>query len=141
MVDDLGMAIAPSYRVAPNPNAPKPTGGIYLSDDAGATWRLVNSERRLWGRGWYFGQIAVDPTNPDRAYDINTATYMTLDAGKTWVPVKGAPGGDDYHQLWINPKDGNRMVPDDQAIVVSVDGAKTGAMENLYSGDLSCRRR
>ena len=104
----------------------KPSGGIYLSDDAGATWKLVNNEQRLWGRGWYFGQIAVDPTNPDRAYDINTATYMTLDAGKTWVPVKGAPGGDDYHQLWINPKDGNRMVlSSDQGTVVSVDGAKT----------------
>ena len=51
---------------------------------------------------------------------------MTLDAGKTWVPVKGAPGGDDYHQLWINPKDGNRMVlSSDQGTVVCVDGAKT----------------
>jgi photosystem II stability/assembly factor-like uncharacterized protein len=51
---------------------------------------------------------------------------MTLDAGKTWVPVKGAPGGDDYHQLWINPKDGNRMVlSSDQGTVVSVDGAKS----------------
>jgi photosystem II stability/assembly factor-like uncharacterized protein len=87
---------------------------------------LVNNEQRLWGRGWYFGQIAVDPMNPDRAYDVNTATYMTLDAGKTWVPVKGAPGGDDYHQLWINPKDGNRIVlSSDQGTVVSVDGAKT----------------
>jgi len=129
VVDDLGTAIASSFRVtnAPKgPTAPKPSGGIYLSDDAGATWRLVNNERRLWGRGWYFGQMAVDPANPDRAYDVNTATYMTLDAGKTWVPVKGAPGGDDYHQLWINPKDGDRMVlSSDQGTVVSVDGAKT----------------
>ncbi len=128
VVDDLGTAIAPSFRASAGrgPNAPKPSGGIYVSDDAGATWRLVNNERRLWGRGWYFGQMTVDPVNPDRAYDINTATYMTLDAGKTWVPVKGAPGGDDYHQLWINPKDGNRMVlSSDQGTVVSVDGAKT----------------
>jgi photosystem II stability/assembly factor-like uncharacterized protein len=129
VVDDLGTAIAPSYRLmnAPKgPDAPKPTGGIYLSDDAGSSWHLVNNEQRLWGRGWYFEQMAVDPTNPDRAYDVNTATYMTLDAGKTWVPVKGAPGGDDYHQLWINPKDGNRMVlSSDQGTVVSVDGAKT----------------
>jgi photosystem II stability/assembly factor-like uncharacterized protein len=128
VVDDLGVAIARSYRVPPptGADAPKPTGGIYVSDDAGATWRRVNSESRLWSRGWYFCQMAVDPTNPDRAYDINTATYMTLDAGKTWVPVKGAPGGDDYHQLWINPKDGNRMVlSSDQGTVVSVDGAKT----------------
>ena len=128
VVDDLGIAIAPSYRARADkgPNSPKPSGGIYLSDDAGATWRLVNNERRLWGRGWYFGQISVDPENPDRAYDVNTSTYMTLDAGKTWVPVKGAPGGDDYHQLWINPKDGNRMVlSSDQGTVVSVDGAKS----------------
>jgi photosystem II stability/assembly factor-like uncharacterized protein len=101
-------------------------GGIYLSDDAGATWRQVNSETRLWGRGWYFEQIAVDPKNPDRAYVCNTATYMTTNAGKNWVPVKGAPGGDDYHQMWINPTDGNRMVlSSDQGTVVSVDGAKT----------------
>jgi len=128
VVDDLGAAIAPSYMAPPakGPNAPKPSGGIYLSDDAGATWRLVNSERRLWGRGWYFEQMAVDPENPDRAYVTNTATYMTLDAGKTWVPVKGAPGGDDYHQIWVNPRDGNRMVlSSDQGTVVSVDSAKT----------------
>ena len=128
VVDDLGTAIARSIRggAPQSENAPKPAGGIYLSDDAGSTWLLVNSEQRLWGRGWYFGQITVDPINPDRAYDANTATYMTLDAGKTWVPVKGAPGGDDYHQLWINPKDGNRMaLSSDQGTAVSVDGAKT----------------
>jgi photosystem II stability/assembly factor-like uncharacterized protein len=129
VVDDLGTAIARPIRGgAANPGAaaPKPSGGVYLSDDGGETWKLVNSEQRLWGRGWYFGQITVDPANPDRAYDINTSTYMTLNAGKTWVPVKGAPGGDDYHQLWINPKDGNRMVlSSDQGTVVSVDGAKT----------------
>jgi len=127
VVDDLGAAIARrGSSAAQAASAPKPSGGIYISDDAGESWRLVNNEQRLWGRGWYFGQFTVDPMNPDRAYDINTATYMTLDAGKTWVPVKGAPGGDDYHQLWINPKDGNRMVlSSDQGTVVSVDGAKT----------------
>lgn len=128
-VDDLGTSIAPPLRMGGAPeaaHAPKPLGGIYISNDAGATWHLVNNEERLWGRGWYFSQMAVDPGNPDRAYDINTATYMTLDAGKTWVPVKGAPGGDDYHQIWINPRDGNRMVlSSDQGTVVSVDGAKT----------------
>jgi len=128
VVDDLGTAIAPSFRAASQkgPSAPKPSGGIYISDDAGDSWRMVNNEQRLWGRGWYFGQIAVDPKNPDRAYDMNTATYMTLDAGRTWVPVKGAPGGDDYHQMWISPRDGNRMVlSSDQGTVVSVDGART----------------
>jgi photosystem II stability/assembly factor-like uncharacterized protein len=129
VVDDIGEAVARAAAGPPgppDPNTPKPKGGVYLSDDAGATWRLVNSEQRLWGRGWYFESVTVDPTNPDKAYVINTATYMTSDAGKSFIPVKGAPGGDDYHQIWVNPKDPNRMVlSSDQGTVVSVDGAKS----------------
>ncbi len=141
VVDDLGTAIARpiggatrptpppgSGRTPPRPDAEAPSarGGLYLSEDAGATWKLVNSENRLWGRGWYFASVTADPINPDRVYVINTATYMSTDAGKTFVPVKGAPGGDDYHQLWINPKDHNRMVlSSDQGTVVSVDGSKS----------------
>ena len=143
IVDDLGTAVArpiggaaatrPSPapgqgRTPPRPDVegPRGKGGLYLSDDAGATWKLVNSENRLWGRGWYFASVTADPANQDRVYVINTATYMSIDSGKTFVPVKGAPGGDDYHQLWINPKDHNRMVlSSDQGTVVSVDGAKS----------------
>ncbi len=130
VVDDLGGPVAtrgPGGGGGGGGAEAKPTGGgIYVSNDAGATWKLVNSEARLWGRGWYFGQITVDPANPDSAYDINTATYLTTDLGKTWLPVKGAPGGDDYHQIWVNPKDPKRMVlSSDQGTVVSLDGAKS----------------
>ncbi len=132
VVDDVGAAVprpmSPTAAAAlpASGTAPKPSGGVYVSDDAGETWRLVNSEVRLWGRGWYFEQITVDPVNPDSAYVTNTATYHTTDLGKTWLPVKGSPGGDDYHQLWINPLDPARMVvSSDQGTVVSVDGANT----------------
>jgi photosystem II stability/assembly factor-like uncharacterized protein len=129
VVDDIGAGVAPPMGQRPaaaNTTAPKNNGGVYISDDGGATWRLVNSEVRLWGRGWYFESVSVDPTDPDKAYVINTATYMTTDAGKTFVPIKGAPGGDDYHHLWINPKDGRRMaLSSDQGTVVSLDGGKT----------------
>ncbi|HEY4355018.1 MAG TPA: hypothetical protein VGN16_04655 [Acidobacteriaceae bacterium] len=129
VVDDLGAAIAKPLRGGGGgggrPQAPT-GGGVYTSDDAGSTWRLVNGEQRLWGRGWYFSAVSVDPANPDRAYVINTGTYETTDGGKTFVPVKGSPGGDDDHQMWINPHDGNRLVlSTDQGTVVSVDGAQT----------------
>jgi photosystem II stability/assembly factor-like uncharacterized protein len=128
VVDDTGGAVAQALGGGRGRGAaaPKTPGGVYVSSDAGATWKMVNDEQRLWGRGWYFEQVSVDPKNPDEAYVINTATYRTTDLGKTFVPVKGAPGGDDYHQMWINPKDGNRMVlSSDQGTVISVDHAKT----------------
>ncbi len=129
VVDDLGTAVAKPLRGAGGAGGgtpPQTGGGVYTSNDAGVTWKLVNSEQRLWGRGWYFEAVAVDPANQDRAYVINTGTYETRDGGKTFVPVKGSPGGDDDHQMWINPRDGNRMVlSTDQGTVVSVDGAQT----------------
>jgi photosystem II stability/assembly factor-like uncharacterized protein len=126
-VDDTGAAVPPARQGGGGGGGENTApGGIYLSNDAGATWKRVNNENRLWGRGWYFSEMAVDPVNPDRAYVMNTATYMTTDAGKSWVPIKGAPGGDDYHQAWVNPKDGNRIIiSSDQGTVISVDGGKS----------------
>ena len=115
--------IAAARSGAPMPPMP---GGVYLSDDAGAHWRKVNSETRLWTRGWYFEQITVDPKDPDTAYIANTGTFRTTDAGKTFTPIKSAPGGDDYHQLWINPTDGNRIaLSSDQGTTISVDGGES----------------
>jgi photosystem II stability/assembly factor-like uncharacterized protein len=101
-------------------------GGVFRSDDAGATWTRLSSDQRLWGRGWYFEKITADPKNPDLVYVMNTSVYRSTDAGKTWTAIKGDPTGDDFHQLWINPDDPKRMVlGSDQGSVVSVDGAMT----------------
>jgi photosystem II stability/assembly factor-like uncharacterized protein len=101
-------------------------GGLYASADGGGSWKLVNADRRIWARGWYFGGVTVDPTNPDVVYACNTTMYRSTDGGKTFLPLKGAPGGDDYHQLWIDPADTRRMiVGSDQGAVVSVDGGAT----------------
>ncbi len=99
-------------------------GGLYRSDDAGATFTKASNDSRIWGRGWYFGKVVVDPKNADLLYVSNTGVYRSRDGGKTFgEPFKGSPGGDDYHQLWIYPDDGNRMVlGGDQGAVISVDG-------------------
>ena len=102
-------------------------GGLFRSDDGGATFTKVSADQRVWGRGWYFEKIAVDPKNPDVVYIPNTGVYKSTDGGKTWgAPIKASPGGDDYHQLWISPEDPARMiVGSDQGAIVSVDGART----------------
>jgi photosystem II stability/assembly factor-like uncharacterized protein len=122
----IGIAVAPSdpnrvYAIVDNSDPKK--GGLYRSNDSGATWQLMDNDQRIWGRGWYFCVAAVDPKNPDKLYASNTSVYRSEDGGKTFIPMKGAPGGDDYHQLWIYPDDGQRMIlSSDQGTVVSVDG-------------------
>jgi photosystem II stability/assembly factor-like uncharacterized protein len=100
--------------------------GLYRSDDGGNTWTLENSDRRLTSRAWYFGNITIDPSNPDIVYVPNIALYRSDDGGKTISIVRGAPGGDDYHQIWVDPRNSSRMVlGTDQGTTVSVDYGKT----------------
>ena len=100
--------------------------GLYRSDDGGNTWTLQNDDRRLTSRAWYFGNITVDPNNPDVLYVPNVALYRSEDGGKTISVVRGAPGGDDYHQIWVDPKDSSRMIlATDQGVTISLDYGRT----------------
>jgi photosystem II stability/assembly factor-like uncharacterized protein len=101
-------------------------GGLYRSDDDGENWTLVSSDQRIWQRGWYFGGVTVDPSTPDTVYVCNTTMYKSTDGGKNFVPFRGAPGGDDYHELRIDPEDPGRMiVAADQGTVITLNGGKT----------------
>ncbi|MGB6132555.1 MAG: hypothetical protein WBG54_12310 [Acidobacteriaceae bacterium] len=108
------------------PAVPDCKPGLYRSDDGGDTWTLANSDPRLTSRAWYFMCLAIDPENPDVLYIPNVALYRTEDGGKTIQVVRGAPGGDDYHQIWVDPKDSNHLVLGvDQGTTVSLDRGKT----------------
>jgi photosystem II stability/assembly factor-like uncharacterized protein len=124
----IGFAVAPSdpRRLYASVDATPPRGGIYRSDDAGETWRLMNTEPRLWGRGYDFAEVKVDPRNPDVVYVANIASYRSTDGGKTFTAIKGAPGGDDYHRIWINPDNPQIMLfAADQGATLTVNGGES----------------
>jgi photosystem II stability/assembly factor-like uncharacterized protein len=123
----IGIGIAPTdpKRIYATVDAPQ-LGGIYRSDDAGVSWRRLNSEPRLWGRGSDFAEVKVDPKNKEVVYVANTSVYRSTDGGKIFTAIKGAPGGDDYHTIWINPD--NRQIillAGDQGATISVNGGQT----------------
>jgi photosystem II stability/assembly factor-like uncharacterized protein len=100
--------------------------GLYRSDDGGNTWALANADPRLTSRAWYFNRITIDPRNPDVIYMPNVALYRSEDGGKTISVVRGAPGGDDYHELWIDPKSSSSMVlGTDQGTTISLNHGQT----------------
>ncbi len=123
----VGVAIAPS-----NPKRMYATvdagsrGGVFMSNDAGENWSRVTTDYRIWGRASDFGELKVHPKNQDVLFSGNIASYRSDDAGKTWTSIKGAPGGDDYHRIWINPNNPDIMIfAADQGATITVNGGRT----------------
>ncbi len=98
---------------------------FYRSDDAGANWTKATDDARPSGRigGGDLAIPRVDSKNPDIVYCASTVTMRSTDGGKTWSGFRGAPGGDDYQNLWINPHDPNTiLLVSDQGAIVTVNG-------------------
>jgi photosystem II stability/assembly factor-like uncharacterized protein len=125
----IGLAAARGGRVWALVDAPAPaegTGaaGLYRSDDAGATWARVNATPGLASS--YMNRVTPDPAERDTIYLTGQSIRRSRDGGKTLEFFKGAPGGDDYHFLWINPKHREFMITAaDQGAVVTVNGGRT----------------
>ncbi len=102
--------------------------GIYRSDDAGEHWARATTDQRPAGRigGGDLSVPVVDPKNPDVVYVTSTVTWKSIDGGKTWTGLRGAPGGDDYQRMWINPSHPEIiLLVSDQGAIVSVNGGET----------------
>ena len=102
--------------------------GVFRSDDAGESWSEITDDPRPSGRigGGDLSVPKVDPKNPDIIYCASTVTMRSTDGGKTWSGFRGAPGGDDYQNLWINPNDPNIiLLVSDQGALVTVNGGAT----------------
>ena len=123
----IGFCIAPtdSKRMYATVDAGR-DGGIYRSDDAGESWKRMSSDNRYWGRASDFAEVKVDPKNADIVYSANVVTWKSIDGGKSWDAFRGAPGGDDYHRIWINPNNTNIiLIASDQGAIITVNGGET----------------
>ncbi len=102
----------------------KDLGGLFVSDNAGESWTLINKDNELTQRAWYYIEVFADPQNEHKVYVQSAPMLMSIDGGKTFENVDGAHG--DYHDLWINPKNANNMIlADDGGGSISFNGGKT----------------
>lgn len=111
-------------------NAPQPGGpsGLYRSDDQGSTWQhmAVGDTRVGNGQGAFSSGVWVDSQDPDILYTVSTYISQSKDGGKTFSVYKGAPGGEDPHDIWIDPTNGQRMLFGfDQGPAVTLDNGRT----------------
>lgn len=121
----VAIAVAPSdgRRVYALIEAEK--GGLFRSDDGGATWELANSSRALRQRAWYYSTLTVNPTNREDVWFPQVPMLHSIDGGKTLQYVKGLHHGD-LHDLWIDPKNSRRMIAaNDGGVDISTNGGET----------------
>ena len=133
----INVGIAPSetkrlyatVAAAPPANVGASGLGVYRSDDAGENWYQVTTDARLGtrvGGGGELPVVKVDPKNPDLIYVTSIVTMRSSDGGKTWMSLRGAPGGDDYQNIWINPDNpAIILLVSDQGALVSVNKGET----------------
>lgn len=123
----IGVTVAPSdsRRLYATVEA-RELGGIYRSDDAGESWRRVNADPRVIARPDDAAEVRVHPTNPDVVFVPTIVTWKSVDGGRTFSALRGAPGGDDYQRIWIDPGRPEVMIlSSDQGAVVSVNGGES----------------
>jgi len=110
-------------------------GGLYVSDDAGATWKLINDDRTMRQRAFYYSRVYADPKAKDTVYVLNTSMFRSTDGGKTFRNIQ-APHGD-HHDLWIDPANPLRMVnSNDGGGNVSVNGGQTWTPQTFATAQL-----
>ena len=120
---DLAVSAAAPLRVYALVEA-KVGGGLYRSDDAGATWALVNTTPGLITRPFYYDNVDADPTNADVVYVGTEGFYKSTDGGRTFRTMR-TPHGDN-HDLWINPRDGRIFIQsNDGGANVTLNGGLT----------------
>ncbi|HEV9038447.1 MAG TPA: hypothetical protein VGQ51_17545 [Puia sp.] len=110
-------------------NSQKEEGGLFVSDNGGASWNRVSKDHRLVQRAWYYLEVFADPQNENIVYVLNSPGLKSIDGGRTWSDLHGTHG--DFHQLWINPRnDRNMIISNDGGAAVTFDDGDTWSTQN-----------
>jgi photosystem II stability/assembly factor-like uncharacterized protein len=127
---NIGIAISPANPLRIWALIEADSGGVFRSDDGGATWHFLNNDRNLRQRAWYFSKLTADPKDTNTVYAGNVGGFVSHDGGKTF---QGGLGNGDTHAYWIDPTNPKRIaVAGDPGITISVDGVVTRA--NIPTG-------
>jgi len=129
----VGVSVSPAdgnrvYAIIENEK-----GGLYVSDDAGASWKLINDNRNMRQRAFYYTRVVADTKEKDTVYVLNVQFFKSTDGGKTTTTIR-VPHGDN-HDLWISPSDNQRMVQsNDGGGNVTVNGGRTWTSQDFPTG-------
>ncbi len=129
LMGKIGVAVSPAnpdrvYAIVEAEN-----GGLFRSDDAGKTWRLMTGDRLIQTRSWYYMNVTADPKNADVVWIMNAPVMRSIDGGRTFQTVQSQHG--DNHQLWINPTDSRYLInANDGGAAISLDGGKSWSSQD-----------
>ncbi|HEV2748930.1 MAG TPA: glycosyl hydrolase [Gemmatimonadales bacterium] len=134
IVGNIGLAVSPAKPSRVWALVEADSGGVFRSDDGGATWTRCNEERKLRQRAWYFSRIFADPKDTNRVYVLNVHAFRSDDGGKTFDSTIVTPSTDN-HDLWIASNDPQRMIEaNDGGASVSINGGHSWLPEAQPTG-------
>ena len=129
LMGKIGVAVSPANPERVFAIVEAEAGGLYRSDDAGKSWRLMSGDRLIQTRSWYYMNITADPKNENVVWVMNAPIVRSIDGGRTFQVVPAMHG--DNHQLWINPRDSRYIAnANDGGASVSLDGGKSWSTQD-----------
>ena len=129
LMGKIGVAVSPANPDRVYAIIEAESGGLFRSDDAGKTWRLMTGDRLIQTRSWYYMNITADPKNADVVWVMNAPVMRSIDGGKTFQNVAAQHG--DNHQLWINPTDSRYLInANDGGAAISLDGGRSWSSQD-----------